>query len=84
MSNLKKLAGVKTSQIMHNNEDVRVNVSDAPQKTGRQKGKNLKAKVIQIAKAVKRIPFYVWIWEKAGEAWDWICEHAETFLEIIS
>ncbi|MNM68316.1 hypothetical protein D3C81_798740 [compost metagenome] len=80
---LKKLDGGNANQDMHNNEDARVNVSTAPQQKDKQ-GKSVKTKAAKAVQVMKRIPYYVWLWEKAGEAWGWVCEHAESILEVIS
>ena len=80
---LKKLDGGNANQNMHNNEDARVNISSAPQQKDK-KGEGVKARAVQAAQVVKRIPYYVWLWEKAGEAWGCVCEHAESILEVIS
>lgn len=84
MSPLKKLAGVKANQNMHNNEDARVKVPDAPQQKDNKEGVSWKAKIANAAKVVKRIPYYVWLWEKVIEAWDWFYENAESIFEVIS
>lgn len=71
---LKKLAGSNAGQNTHNNEDARVIASKVPQNKDVEKGKSLKDKAVKLAKVIRRFPYYVWIWEKANEAWDWILE----------
>lgn len=80
MSSLKKLAGSDAGQKMHNNEDARVIASNVPQKKDEEKGRSVKATAAKAAKAVKRIPYYIWLWEKASEAWDRFSELLEEIL----
>lgn len=83
MKKIKNAVGIRTVKHMHNTEDARVKVSAVTQLKDKKKGESGKAKVVQAAKAVKRIPYYVWLWEKSVEAWDWICENAETIFGMI-
>ncbi|MEX6728927.1 hypothetical protein AB2C47_14020 [Pseudomonas aeruginosa] len=62
---LKKLDGGNANQNMHNNEDARVNISSAPQQKDK-KGEGVKARAVQAAQLVKRIPYYVWL---LGKSW---------------
>lgn len=84
MSYLKKLSRRNMGQIMHNSEDARVRNPKGEQKKDRCKGELLKPRVAQAAKMVKRIPYYVWLFEKSLQGWDWLCEHAESIFEVIS
>ncbi|QZA96079.1 hypothetical protein K3369_20200 [Pseudomonas mandelii] len=87
MKKVKKAVGIRIGQHVHNTEDARVKVEAAPQQKDHKWGnrlKNLAVKAAKVAKVAKRIPYYIWIWEKAVIAWDWICENAETIFEVIS
>ena len=84
MKDLKNATGSRTRLRTHNTEDARVKVEAAPQQKDRKWGNRLKTLSVKAAKVAKRIPYYIWIWEKAVIAWDWICENAETIFEVIS
>lgn len=84
MKKVKKAVGTRIEQHMHNTEDARVKVEAAPQQKDRKWGRRLKTLSVETAKVAKRVPYYIWIWEKVVIAWDWICENAETIFEVIS
>ncbi|KJS78303.1 MAG: hypothetical protein JL55_14955 [Pseudomonas sp. BICA1-14] len=83
MKKVKNAVGIRTVKHMHNTEDARVKVSAVTQLKDKKKGESGEAKVAQAAKAVKRIPYCVWLWEKSVEAWNWACENAETIFGMI-
>lgn len=83
MKKVKNAFGTRTVKHMHNTEDARVKVSAVTQLKDNKEVGSGKAKVVQAAKAVKRIPYFVWLWEKSVDAWDWICENAEKISGMI-
>jgi hypothetical protein len=83
MKIVKNAFGIRTVKHMHNTEDARVKVSAVTQLKDKKKGESGKAKVAQAAKAIKRIPYYVWLWDKSVDAWGWVCENAETIFGMI-
>ena len=83
MVNLKKLARRKARQPMHSNEDARV-IEAAPSQ-GSEKGRVawVKAKAVILLKWIARIRFYIWLWEKASEVWDYVETVVIPFIENI-
>lgn len=84
MSSLKKLAGGKANQSLHNNEDARVKAETVANQAPERKGvKWLK----QAAKFVAKIGlqrFVIWILEDPDSAWDYLCSHGKLILEVLS
>lgn len=70
MINLKKLTRSDAGHKTHNNEDARVITSDVHQNKDVERGRSLKARTVKTVKVARKIPYYYWIWEKAGEVWD--------------
>lgn len=83
MKRLKNAVG-RTDQHMHKIEDARVKVTDTPQQKDDKGEGRWKTKVVNAAKVVKRIPYYVWLWEKGVEGWGWFCENVGSIFEVIS
>ncbi|ROM18407.1 hypothetical protein BK643_05880 [Pseudomonas protegens] len=83
MVNLKNLARRKARQAMHNSEDARVTEATSSQKPKKGRMAWIKAKAVSLLKLIARIRFYIWLWEKAAEGWDYFNTVVIPFVENI-
>jgi len=81
MANLKNLARRKARQAMHNSEDARVTEAVPPHRPPIGRLAWIKNKAVLLAKFVKRIPFYIWLWGKAAEFLDYLDTVVIPFVE---
>ncbi|EPM0511725.1 MULTISPECIES: hypothetical protein [Pseudomonas] len=82
MKILKSLAR-KPRQEMHSNEDARVTQVASSQLPPPSKWERLKSLVARLTKMLRRIPYYVWLWEKGVQGYEFLKEHVVSLLEEI-
>ncbi|MFG0863130.1 hypothetical protein [Pseudomonas sp. CJQ_13] len=82
MKILKSLAR-KPRQEMHSNEDARVTQAASSQLPRPSKWERFKSLVASFTKMLRRIPYYVWLWEKGVQGYEFLKEYVVSLLEEI-